>query len=47
MQVSLNTRISPELHAMLEQHSKKAGIPKAQIIATALKEYFEKIALDK
>lgn len=47
MQVTLSTRISPELHKMLDEHSKNTGLPKAQIIATALKEYFEKIAKDK
>jgi len=47
MQVTLNTRISPELHKMLDEHSKKTGVPKAQIVAAALKEYFEKIAKNK
>jgi predicted DNA-binding protein len=41
-QITLNTRISPELHTLLEEHSKKTGTSKAQIIAMALKEYFDK-----
>ena len=44
MQVTINTRISPELATWLDKYSKEAKIAKAQIIAAALEDYKKKVS---
>jgi predicted DNA-binding protein len=40
-QVQLNTRISPQTWADLDEYSKKTGESKASIVEAALNEYLE------
>ena len=44
MQVTLNTRISPELATWLDKYSEATKIAKAQIIAAALEDYKKKVS---
>jgi len=41
-QVQLNTRVSPQTWADLDEYSKKTGESKASIVDAAIREYLEK-----